>query len=237
MHITTDNKIVKLLITDKIQDKIDYLCKKIPDVEWSGVLVLEIKKGTIEKPQELELSTKDLLLADIGTTTETIFKYTDEILTYMVEKNVIEKGLILASIHSHHNMDAFFSGTDMKDLKINSGNHNFYTSVIVNNNGKIVAKIARRVTCETKFTGLLDNYGVELPPLIEKEERILINEVKIVKKKFALNIEKSFIDKVEEMIVLKRGPHRESINPFRRLVNRPTIADNTGQLEIGKLFE
>lgn len=43
---------------------------------------------------------------------------------------------------SHNNMSSFFSGTDMGELHSNSPNHVYYLSLIVNNKGSFVAKLA-----------------------------------------------------------------------------------------------
>lgn len=43
---------------------------------------------------------------------------------------------------SHNNMKSYFSGTDMGELHNNAPNHTYYLSLIVNNAGEYVAKLA-----------------------------------------------------------------------------------------------
>lgn len=45
-------------------------------------------------------------------------------------------------IHSHHDMQVFFSGTDNMELMDNAPNHNHYLSLIINNKNEMVARIA-----------------------------------------------------------------------------------------------
>jgi hypothetical protein len=48
-------------------------------------------------------------------------------------------------IHSHHNMAAFFSGTDTNELRDGGKDTNHFVSLIVNNAGKYVAGITRKI--------------------------------------------------------------------------------------------
>ena len=54
-------------------------------------------------------------------------------------------------IHSHHNMQVFFSGTDMDEIYTNAPNHKEYLSVIVNNKFDIAGKLSTAQDVEIKF--------------------------------------------------------------------------------------
>lgn len=131
---------IKLLIPDEIKDKIQFLCKKIAKDEWSGVLFYTVK-GDIDKASKMEITVKDILLMDRGTSTYTSFDWDEDVVGYMMDNpDAIDwhKG----HIHSHNTMRVFFSGTDDSELNDNCTNHNFYLSVIVNNYTDIIGQVA-----------------------------------------------------------------------------------------------
>jgi proteasome lid subunit RPN8/RPN11 len=140
----------KLVITDRIMQSISFL-HSYEKVEWSGLLFYSITKGSIDKPEELELRAEDLYLMDVGSHSYTEYEFGSEMMDVyevMPQANPIycdEKKIPLwkmGHIHTHHNMDAFFSGTDMQELKDNAGGYNYYLSLIVNYSREFVAKIA-----------------------------------------------------------------------------------------------
>lgn len=119
--------------------RVRFLCKKCPDLEWSGVLFYEVE-GSIRQPEQLKITLKDLLLMDIGTKGQTSFEWTEEITMYIMDNDL--EDCIMGHIHSHNTMPVFFSGTDNEELEDNTPNHNMYLSVIVNNMGDIMGKLA-----------------------------------------------------------------------------------------------
>jgi hypothetical protein len=81
-----------------------------------------------------------MYLMDLGSSTYTEFDYTDKIIdAYDRDEELMEKRAGL--VHSHHTMNAFFSGTDQEELheKAETG---LYLSLIVNNDLKPCAKLA-----------------------------------------------------------------------------------------------
>jgi hypothetical protein len=83
-----------------LENKIRRLCKELPTLEWSGALFYTYK-GTV-KDNNLEISAKDLYLMDVGSGTYTNFKKDSNIITYMIEKDLLECEIGL--IHSHNAM-------------------------------------------------------------------------------------------------------------------------------------
>lgn len=126
-------KHAKLILPKDLLLKIHYLHHKIKSIEWSGILMYKVESGTIEEPENLVLKVVDFALMDIGTSgyTEYDFKAEDD---YMMDKlgEVMDKGLKIGHIHTHHSMNCFFSGVDMGELHENAPNHNYYLSLIVN---------------------------------------------------------------------------------------------------------
>lgn len=135
---------VKVKMPQNFYDKVEYLCKKINTVEWSGILLYSFE-GTLEQPENLVITLQDIILMDKGSGAYTEYQYNqngrDPYIDYR-EKYPERKEWRIGHIHSHNNMGVFFSGTDNDELKENSSAHVFYLSLIVNNNMDACAKIA-----------------------------------------------------------------------------------------------
>lgn len=122
----------------------------IPEVEWSGILLYEVQ-GTITQPQNMKIIAKDIIPMHKGSKVFTSYSYNepkrdssgfdDKHIDYCEENSeaIMYK---VGHIHSHNNMDVFFSNTDMEELNDNCVGHNFYLSLIVNNRMDLQAKVA-----------------------------------------------------------------------------------------------
>lgn len=130
---------IKLVVPNIFYQQIDYICKKIPNKEWSGVLFYEVN-GSIKDTRNLILTVKDLLPLDIGSSTYTSYEFGTDFVKYLMENPELQDYKI-GHIHSHQAMGTFFSGTDMNELEENAENHNFYLSLIVNNAMDFKAKV------------------------------------------------------------------------------------------------
>lgn len=137
----------KLIINAETQKKIDLLCLQISDVEWSGTLFYEYEGSW--KENNLVIKVIDFYLQDIGNTGYTVFKQTTDIAGYRVDKDLLTAKMGL--IHSHHNMSAFFSGTDLNTLQSEALDHDHFVSLIVNNKRKYVAAITGVECIEKKL--------------------------------------------------------------------------------------
>ena len=133
----------KLYIDHIVESKIRYLANKYPSNEWSGILFVEYN-GNFDD-ESLSITAKDLYVMDIGSSGFTTFDSRNaEYFSYAV-KNNLDETCDFGLIHSHHNMKAFFSGTDSAELNATGKTRDVYVSLIVNNEGSYVAKITRRV--------------------------------------------------------------------------------------------
>ena len=133
----------KLYIDHIVESKIRYLANKYPSNEWSGILFVEYN-GNFDD-ESLSITAKDLYVMDIGSSGFTTFDSRNaEYFSYAV-KNNLDETCDFGLIHSHHNMKAFFSGTDSAELNATGKTRDVYVSLIVNNDGAYVAKITRRV--------------------------------------------------------------------------------------------
>lgn len=125
----------------EVLHQIQYLCKKIPKVEWSGALFYTTE-GSIENPETFKINLKTILPLDMGSAAYTEYNLDDRFMDFIEEDFEERSTWKLGHIHSHNVMSVFFSGTDMAELNDNAPAHNFYLSLIVNNYMDFIAKVA-----------------------------------------------------------------------------------------------
>ena len=193
----------KLIINNEIYNKVKYLCNKISEVEWSGVLLYKIKEGSIKDPKSLVIEVKDIIPMNKGSKAYTEFSFQekkrdlseveDRMIDYFNDNmKALEDDWKIGLIHSHNSMGVFFSGTDMSELIDNSKSHNFYLSLIVNNFMHMTAKIGQRIgtddIIETSYIGHDENgkkYEVKKTKVSVKHEMVNIIDADIEKPKEA----------------------------------------------------
>ena len=90
-----------LHITKGLEDKIRLLCALSPNLEWSGVLFYTVT-GEFNNENPLVITADDLYLCDIGTSAYTEFEMRPEVVTYMVDNDLV--GEYIGLIHSHNTM-------------------------------------------------------------------------------------------------------------------------------------
>ena len=132
----------KLFIPKEVEQKIQFICKKLYNTEWSGTLFFE-HSGSFEN-NDLVITCKDIYVMDIGGYASTEFDMNPDVISYMTE-NAELLDCQLGLVHSHHSMKAFFSTTDQNTLKEEGGDRNNFVSLIVNNEGEYVAAITRKI--------------------------------------------------------------------------------------------
>jgi hypothetical protein len=133
---------IPVTVPQHFVDKVKYLCRAIPKVEWSGVLFFKFL-GNMQKPETVSIELVDIYLMDKGSSTYTEYS-SDETIVEHIMSNPDLLSCHRGQIHSHNVMNVFFSGTDMSELNDNSEFYNFYLSVIVNNWMDFKAKVAFR---------------------------------------------------------------------------------------------
>ena len=137
----------KMFIPNSVERQIRFLCERVWNTEWSGVLFYNYT-GNLEDGS-LEIHCVDILPMDIGSATYTEFNMSPDVISYMAQNPKLldcKMGLI----HSHNNMSTFFSGTDLNTLQEEGAERNHFVSLIVNNEGKYTAAITRKVTYNAK---------------------------------------------------------------------------------------
>lgn len=148
------SSIYKLIVPEKVEEKIRYLLRKFPSTEWSGVLFYT-HQGSFEKG-DLVVTCEDIFPMDLGNATYTEFSMSEDVAAYMADNIELfdcNNGLV----HSHHCMTTTFSGTDMETLQTEGNDTNCFVSLIVNNEGTYSAKITRKV--QSKSEVIVKNLG------------------------------------------------------------------------------
>ena len=141
-----------------MMDKIAYLHSRFDSTEWSGPAWYTIKKKTKQGfPTKVELSYfKPIDLGNTGST-ELDGEELGKVLPAIYKKFPNLKKSFMGLIHSHHNMGAFFSGTDESTaLEQAPVEGLFFSTVVAHSKDKFATGVAYR-----------DQFG--LPNFIEGE--------------------------------------------------------------------
>ncbi len=131
----------KLIISETVSKQITKLCQKYPNVEWSGVMYHTVT-GNYTDPDNFIMTAEYILLMDVGSSAYTEYSFSDPSFAEALSEKPELMEMKMGHIHSHNTMGVFFSGTDSDELMDNAVNYNYYLSLIVNNFGKMVARIA-----------------------------------------------------------------------------------------------
>ena len=204
----------KMVIPKKVEEKIRYLCRKFPNLEWSGVLFTSYT-GSFET-NDLVITCEDIYPMDLGSSGFTEFNMDETVAGYIAD-NIELFDCDLGLIHSHNTMSCFFSGTDQATLRSEGNDRNCFVSLIVNNAGDYCAAITRKVHSKKEVT--TRNLGLSYKFFgkgdVEFKEGDIPNTTHIVDDEhieyFMLDIEKeeaenplSYLDKRFEEIEAKK---------------------------------
>ena len=136
---------IPLVISENVLSQITYLHHFVGTKEWSGLLIFSETAGSIEELHKLELRAEAVYPMDIGNSTYTEFDYDESIIDVYSQFDMLDGDKItkrIGTVHTHHSMKTFFSGTDMGELHNNTDKHLYYLSLIVNFETDFKAKIA-----------------------------------------------------------------------------------------------
>lgn len=120
------------VISPTAQKKINYLCARFPNLEWSGIMFYTVTDCIV--------NIIDFIPLNLGTSSFTEFSDNPDVLSFRIEHDLLQSGVYEGLIHSHNTMASFFSGTDSATMKEQSEAYDYYISLIVNNAGQYVAK-------------------------------------------------------------------------------------------------
>ena len=217
-------------------EKIQYLCTRINEVEWSGILLYSVK-GSIKEPEKMELHAEDIIPMDKGSAGATEYEYNkksmfdtskfdDKHIDYidaMCDEHPEVLEWKVGHIHSHNNMGVFFSGVDIKELEDNAKSHNFYLSLVVNNKMETVAKVISYAEAKHIFEGSFkakdengDDYEIEKGTFNFHKTLTKTFDCEIIKDEKVIRVDARFQTYVDEIIkeADRRPTHRVyQVNP------------------------
>lgn len=200
----------KLIISEELESKIRHLCREVWEDEWSGVLFYK-PDGKFEDGS-LVIKCVDICIMDVGTTSYTEFNMSPRVINYMTE-NIDLLDCQMGLIHSHNNMAAFFSGTDLATLKEEGIDRNHFVSLIVNNRGKYVAAITRKMKSKTVIEECTYySFGGEevliSEPCVEEKEQLEYFELDIEFENTCIELKNS-LEEIKENKKIKQAFRKE----------------------------
>lgn len=198
-----------MIIPEKVELKIRQACLLVPNIEWSGILFYSYT-GKFED-KSLVIRCEDIYVMDIGNSGSTEFEMSPEVISYMSENPEL-LDCQLGLIHSHHNMSAFFSNTDLDTLLEEGKDRNHFVSLIVNNAGVYTAAITRKVTIKRtandviKYKTFEDNDVTETEVKAETKEFIHYFNLNI--KVEQSSIDNTFFNRINEIKNKKNNTYK-----------------------------
>lgn len=194
-------------IMPQLKDQIDYLHQMIGNKEWSGILFYKIKKGSMDAIDKVVIEAHYVMPLNMGSAVYTEYD-PDEAAIDAFDMFKDSEDMERGTIHTHHNMAAFFSSTDTEDLleKVADNSHSYYLSLIVNIQETYVAKVA--VLSKTSYTEYSVNIG-------RKQHPIRMPNTKITALTFEVSV--------------KLPPGKEMPLPFRKQVEKIIEASKVSQ--------
>lgn len=199
-----ENIKIPLILSPKIKQQIQYLCKKVSKVEWSGVLFYTIE-GTLHDIKNLKLTAQEILPLNVGTNSYTEFSAGGNFVDYMDNNEYLEN-FKMGLVHSHNSMPTYFSKIDIEELKNNAPNYNFYLSFIVNNYMDFCAKFCFIAESDTQKAELIsrdeDGYEYLVGETEIKASKLITYDCEIIEENF-INLETDFVNQVDYIIAEK----------------------------------
>lgn len=217
----------------EVLHQIQYLCKNIPKVEWSGALFYTTE-GSIDKPGTFKITLKTILPLDMGSQAYTEYKLDDRFMDFIEEDFEERCTWKLGHIHSHNTMSVFFSGTDMAELNDNAPAHNFYLSLIVNNYMDFIAKVAfigeaKKDIKQVPYTAKTadgHDYVIEKQDFVVDNRKLFIYDCAIDTPKNEINVTEQFAAQVAK--IMEPKPVKK-LEPFKPAVPLSSLPSRGGQ--------
>lgn len=149
-----------------------YLHRKVGKKEWSGILFYEVLEGGIKELDKLKMKSNHLMLKDIGTSGSTGYSFDETVLDFYDQFPETED-MKLGMCHTHHNMNNYFSSTDMSELEDNSEHYNYYLSLIMSFDCDYSAKLAFRGKVESRKASVLGDDGKPITISVGEQQDVL----------------------------------------------------------------
>ena len=162
----------KVILSQGLLATVNELHRRVGNSEWSGILFYEVIRENEDINDSVYLA-KYFHLMDIGSSGYTEYNMSDPSIWDMYDRypDILDKGMRIGHLHTHHNMSIFFSGTDMSELRENASGHLIYLSLIVGFDCKYLAKLGIFATVDREQKITLNN-GVQFITNL-KEKKVI----------------------------------------------------------------
>ena len=187
--------LMNLHICQTILNKVNYFLGKFPSKEWSGPAWYLIPKVDEHKfPVEVELL--DFHPLDLGTSAATEWESDDfaKILKEKYKENKKLKKCYIGLLHSHHDMGAFFSGTDQDTIYEMAPDNGFYPSTVVSTKDKKEYAFAIGYKDQYNRKSMVEGDVTVAAPIIKvpKEWKAIADKIKANNTKISTYVRKDY---------------------------------------------
>ena len=191
----------KVIVPLEVIKKFDLLHKEWPNKEWGGLLFYNRNESIeLSSLKDIEFIVKDFYPMGLGDAGSNEFEYTD--ITKGI-KAVQGLDYQIGLVHSHHNISAFFSSTDINDLVVNHDKYDYYLSLVVNVAKSYVAKLAFSGT--TKVIRTFKENG-SLIEYVSEEPTMFIGDLTVELGIESYNYPEWFINRINELKEAMKKP-------------------------------
>ena len=191
----------QVLIGEQVHEVDRWLCKKYSDAEWCGILFYT-EEGYIDNPDEYKIHVHAMYPMHIGDSSSTEIENYGEVEHYIQARPELDD-MRQGFIHSHNNMDTFFSSTDEQQLIDRANGYDLFLSIITNNNADYIARVSFPVDTITTKKGTRN--------IVESSVGFLTCEVKYMRH---YNIEDNVLERIED---LDKVYKKEQANLMRQI--------------------
>jgi len=230
----------KLVLNSRLITQINTLHNYVGAKEWSGPVLFSIKNGDINTPKELEIEAHAMYPMNIGTAGYTEYEFEPEETFDMHDyyPQIMEEGWRMGHMHTHHNMRAYFSGTDDQELRDNTEHHAYYLSLIVNFKGDYVARLCVMAKKELvgnsgiKYQNILGDDSVSTYSVKQEQDIVYAIDLDVVYDK---QEDSGFMGEV--MKIADRAEVRKKAEPVKQKTNWSNSWSNARSLYQGRGYD
>lgn len=179
-----------LIVSGKLKAQIKHICDA-HKIEWCGILLYKIDKGNTLDPEDIVIKVDYIFITGFGTHSFTEGQYNDALLKMMDIADLDDYSY--GMVHSHGEMNTFFSGTDVAQMDDNYSMFNpFYLSLVVNNKGSYSARICweevniigahqstKKVMVNNKFEEIVVNTAAKSKKVLYTMDLNVLDEILI----------------------------------------------------------
>lgn len=210
--VTLTGVLGKIVVNKEVQNQIDFLHAKTTGKEWGGVFTYTAE-GNISNLKDMVFTILNIYVMDVGTYAHTGYSYDGLSKLYKTIPNT-DLDVRIGTIHTHHNMGAFFSGEDLQEIANNASIYDYYLCLVVDTKGTYKAKVGIPTTEKTTVAFIKDGNGGTYEIKVKSSKSpIYVMDVEIDNIMPDISVPAWFNDRFNEVNVVKPLPYRSWEEP------------------------